>query len=54
MIHLYIKTHCITGLKYFGFSTKNNIVRSPEWANMIVENALDGAPNGHEGHKVHG
>lgn len=32
------------------FSEQNNIVSSPEWANLIIENGLDGAPNGHEGH----
>jgi hypothetical protein len=87
--YLYVKTHCVTGLKYFGkttndphrysgsgkhwlahlkkhghdhttevigfytdkyecmqvalqYSEKNNIVESAEWANMIVENGLDG------------
>ena len=87
--YLYIKTHNVTGLKYFGkttkdpfkykgsgrhwlshiklhgndvtteilgfysskelcktaalkFSTDNNIVQSSQWANMIVENGLDG------------
>lgn len=99
MIHLYIKTHNKTGLKYFGkttsnnpykykgsgkywlqhikkhgndvttkiigsfldtisckhfaleFSKKYNIVNSVEWANLINENGIDGAPCGHEGHK---
>ena len=93
MIHLYIKTHNITGLKYFGkttkdplryfgsgkrwlahlrdhgknvsteilgsfedldeasvvalrFSEEHQIVKSPMWANMIVENAADGQPAG--------
>lgn len=96
MIYLYIKTHNITGLKYFGkttkkdpysykgsgkywkrhlskhgnsvsteiigifssdeecetfatqFSEKNNIVESAEWANLINENGLDGAPKGNK------
>jgi hypothetical protein len=95
MIQLYIKTHNITGLKYFGkttkdpykylgsgkywrahlqkhgkdistevlgsfddvqeasvvalrFSKEQNIVRSALWANMIVENALDGQPPGNK------
>lgn len=93
MIHLYIKTHLDTGLKYFGkthknpqnykgsgkywkrhlkihgdnvkteilgtysdenecqrdalkFSIENNIVCSNEWANLILENGLDGMPEG--------
>jgi hypothetical protein len=94
MITLYVKTHKITGLKYFGktakydpykykgsgkywlshlkkhgnlidtkivrqfddeneckkfaleFSIKNNIVESNEWANLRLENGLDGAPIG--------
>lgn len=94
MIHLYIKTHNETGLKYFGkttakdpykylgsgkrwlahlkqhgknistellgsfedqaeaslialrFSSENEIVTSPLWANMIPENAIDGQPAG--------
>jgi hypothetical protein len=93
MIHLYVKTHKKTGLKYFGkthnnpekykgsgkywrshlrkygdfveteiiasfddevkcsefaiqFSIDNNIVESDEWANLICENGLDGAPKG--------
>lgn len=33
------------------FSIENNIVNSEEWANEIIENALDGAPVGHKGHK---
>jgi hypothetical protein len=33
------------------FSEVNDIVNSDEWANLIVENGLDGAPAGHEGHK---
>lgn len=93
-IYLYVKTHNITGLKYFGkttkpdpisyvgsglywkrhlskygkdfsteiigefydedecskvaleFSRNNNIVESDEWANLIYENGLDGAPKG--------
>jgi hypothetical protein len=95
---LYIKTHNITGLKYFGkttkldaesylgsgkywlnhikkhgkdisteiiaqfsedqmqelmefairFSVKNNIVKSNKWANLIIENGLDGAPSGED------
>jgi len=94
--YLYIKKHKITGLKYFGKTTKNNvksyngsgvywkkhikkygkkhietlwvsepfydkkllvefstffsdffdIENSPKWANLIVENGLDGAPKG--------
>lgn len=28
------------------YSTNNNIVESSEWANLIVENGLDGAPAG--------
>jgi hypothetical protein len=92
IIFLYIKTHKVTGLKYFGkttkkdpesyigsgkywlrhvkihgrsidteivgeftcqeectkfaieFSIKNNIVESSEWANLIIENGLSGAP----------
>jgi len=32
------------------FSTDNDIVNSSQWANLIVENGLDGAPVGHEGH----
>lgn len=98
-ITLYVKTHNVTGLKYFGKTTKkdphkyrgsgkywkkhikkygydvkteiigifedeseceafamqfsidNNIVHSLEWANLILENGLDGAPKGHIGHK---
>ncbi len=97
MIHLYVKTHNVTGLKYFGktsknplkyngsgkywkrhirkhgedmttdiigsytdqslctedairFSILNDIVESPEWANLQIENGLDGAPVGHIGH----
>lgn len=97
-IYLYIKTHNITKLKYFGktnkdpfkyrgsgtywkkhikkhgydvtteiigcytdktecstfalkFSKENDIVKSPEWANLIEENGLDGAPLNHPGHK---
>jgi hypothetical protein len=98
-IFLYIKTHNVTGLKYFGkttkkdphkytgsgkywkrhlhkhgfdytteiiatfhdetlceqfaikFSTENDIVNSTSWANLQEENGLDGAPNGHAGHK---
>jgi hypothetical protein len=93
MIHLYIKTHKETGLKYFGktykdpkkykgsgkywkrhlekygnsvhteviasfedelessefalkFSIDNKIIESREWANLINENGLDGAPKG--------
>lgn len=93
MIHLYIKTHNTTGLKYFGkttrdpysysgsgkywkkhlkkhgdnvtteivgsfpskeecesfalqFSIENNIIESGQWANLINENGLDGAPKG--------
>lgn len=93
MIHLYIKTHNTTGLKYFGktskdplkylgsgkrwlahlrthgknisteilgsfedvhqasavalrFSEDHQIVKSDCWANMIVENAIDGQPVG--------
>lgn len=33
------------------FSVDNDIVASAEWANLIAENGLDGAPVGHEGHK---
>lgn len=97
MIHLYVKTHNTTKLKYFGkttrdpfkykgsgkywtqhlrkhganvstviigsfsdenecmkvaleFSKEFDIVDSPEWANLIDENGLDGAPVGHQGH----
>lgn len=97
IIHLYVKIHNDTGLKYFGkttkdpfkyrgsgkywlahlkkhganittevvrsfddaqeastfalqFSIEHDIVKSPIWANMIPENALDGAPPGHSGH----
>jgi hypothetical protein len=32
------------------FSFENKIVESKEWANLIPENGLDGAPEGHEGH----
>lgn len=32
------------------FSVENNIVESDEWANLIAENGLDGAPHGHTGH----
>ena len=93
MIYLYIKTHNLTKLKYFGkttrnpyhyngsgkywkrhlrkhgydisteiiraflseeeckffalnFSIQNNIANSKEWANLINENGLDGAPEG--------
>lgn len=93
MIHLYVKTHNETGMKYFGktirdpfkykgsglywsrhikkhgnnvsteiigsfedetqcesvaiqFSNDNNIVNSPLWANMKIENGKDGAPQG--------
>ena len=92
--YLYIKTHVVTGLKYFGKTTRNplsyagsgkywkrhinkhgnicdteilgiyhdvrectidavwfsetfDIVNSDEWANLIVENGMDGAPVGH-------
>lgn len=98
-ITLYIKIHNVTGLKYFGKTTKNNpekytgsgkhwkrhikkhgydvttivvgkfsdptecqqfainfsiahnIVESTEWANLIIENGMDGAPIGHVSHK---
>ena len=98
MIYLYVKTHSITGLKYFGkterkdpykypgsgvywkrhlnkygylftteivgkftdaeeaekfalrFSIDHDIVESPEWANLIVENSRDGKPCGSKGH----
>lgn len=95
MIYLYVKRHAITGLKYFGKTTKsdpckypgsgsywkrhinkhgkehietielwqfdnveacsafalefsrtNEIIESDEWANLIEENGLDGAPKG--------
>jgi hypothetical protein len=94
IIYLYIKTHNVSGIKYFGmttesdphkypgsgkiwkrhlkkygrdwnteivaeftdvdeaeefglqFSSKHNIVESPEWANLIVENAKVGKPKG--------
>lgn len=94
MITLYVKTHRVTGLKYFGkttsdnpnryrgsgkhwlrhlvkhgndveteivgvfedaneasefalkFSHDHNIVKSPEWANLKEENALEGHPKG--------
>jgi hypothetical protein len=96
--YLYIKTHNVTGLKYFGkttgdpyryygsgrywishlkkhgynvstdviglfynkeecvkkaleFSEKNKIVESKEWANLIVENGLDGGFTGHRKYK---
>jgi hypothetical protein len=93
-IYLYVKTHKVTGLKYFGkttkkdpfkyngsgtywlnhlkkhgklidteiigtfedehecskfalhFSIKNNILESKEWANLRLENGIDGAPIG--------
>ena len=96
MIHLYVKTHNKTGLKYFGkttkedphgyvgsgkywkshlkvhgndvsteivgtfisevecekfalkFSNENDIVNSEDWANLIYENGLDGAPKGNK------
>lgn len=32
------------------FSQENNIINSNEWANLIDENGLDGAPKGHKGH----
>jgi hypothetical protein len=96
--YLYIKQHSITGLKYFGKTTRNpykylgsgkywkrhilkhgtkhvntlwvsppyfdnsivddavnfshyhDIVNSTDWANLISENGLDGAPVGHTGH----
>jgi hypothetical protein len=32
------------------FSDQNNIIESEEWANLINENGLDGAPIGHRGH----
>jgi hypothetical protein len=32
------------------FSIENEIVNSKEWANLILENGLDGAPAGHDGH----
>ena len=32
------------------FSIDHNIVGDPGWANLIEENALDGAPVGHPGH----
>ena len=98
-ITLYVKIHNVTGLKYFGkttkknpekyigsgkywkshikkhgydvtttivgkfsdpnecrdfainYSIKNNIVESTEWANLVIENGMDGAPAGHSGHK---
>lgn len=98
-ITLYIKIHNVTGLKYFGkttksnpekymgsgkhwkrhlkkhgydvttivigkfsdslecqefainFSKEHNIVESNEWANLIIENGMDGAPVNHPGHK---
>lgn len=31
------------------FSTENNIVESEEWANLQIENGIDGAPVGHVG-----
>ena len=93
MIYLYVKTHLITNLKYFGkttrdpmhykgsgkywkshlkkhgnsvkteivacfedenkckkfaleFSKKHDIVSSENWANLVEENGLDGAPKG--------
>jgi hypothetical protein len=96
-IYLYVKTHKITGLKYFGktcrdpfkykgsglfwkrhlkkhgnfvdtkiegtfydktecekfainFSKENNIEKSDDWANLIVENGLDGKPKGGKGY----
>lgn len=98
--YLYIKTHNITGLKYFGkttndpfkyygsgkywldhlknhgynitteiigyytdelectnaaidFSNKNNIVESKEWANLIIENGLDGGNTNRKNYKPH-
>lgn len=33
------------------FSEIFDVVDSDEWANLIAENGLDGAPIGHEGHK---
>jgi hypothetical protein len=98
--YLYIKTHNITGLKYFGkttndpyqyygsgkhwlshlrkhgfdistevlgyytdeheckkiaeeFSKRNNIVKSKKWANMIVENGLDGGATGRTNYSSH-
>lgn len=33
------------------FSIENNIVGSDQWANLIEENGLDGAPVGHDGHQ---
>lgn len=33
------------------FSTEHDIINSPEWANLIKENGLDGAPKGHVGYK---
>jgi hypothetical protein len=33
------------------FSKENDIVDSPNWANLQEENGLDGAPVGHEGYK---
>lgn len=32
------------------FSNQENIVDSSEWANLVTENAMDGAPPGHKGH----
>lgn len=96
-VYLYIKRHSITGMLYFGKTTKNpysysgsgkywkrhlqkhgnsvetldvwefddelsaerfaiefslvnDIVLSPNWANLVVENGKDGAPVGHKGH----
>lgn len=99
--YLYVKTHNVSGLKYFGkttkddyisypgsgkywrrhlskygydfstiliakfeedeidvlvefatkFSIENEIVSSNEWANLQIENGLDGAPVGHVGHR---
>lgn len=32
------------------FSRENDIVNSPDWANLIEENGMDGAPKGHQGY----
>jgi len=45
------KERCLSAAKQF--SKENNIGSSPEWANLIPENGLDGAPAG-ESHPMFG
>jgi hypothetical protein len=47
----YEKDRCVAAAQKF--STENNIKANPEWANLIDENGLDGAPCG-EAHPMFG